>query len=59
MNIKVYGFTWDIEPPENHIEDFLKHIQSLNQTEMDSLNAGIPQGVNFKRITLITDVEDG
>ena len=59
MNIKVYGFTWNIEPPENHIEKFLNYIQSLNQTEIDSLDAGIPDGVNYKRITLITNLENG
>ncbi len=37
----------------------MKYIQSLNQIEMDSLDAGIPQGMNFKRITLITDLVDG
>lgn len=59
MNIKVYSFIRKIDPHENNIDDSLKQFQSLNQAEMDNLDAGIPSGVNYKRITLITDLEEG
>ncbi len=46
MNIKVFGFTWELDPP-NKIEDFLKYINSLNSVEMQSLDGGMPPGVNY------------
>lgn len=58
MNIKVLGFTWEIDPPENSIEHFLQYINSLNLVEMQNLGS-MPAGVNYHRVVLTTDLDNG
>lgn len=58
MNIKVFGFTWEVEPPIS-IENFLKYVQSLNSVEIKALGVVPPPGVNYHRIILTTALDDG